>query len=356
MTADTGWDGVRVVALGGGTGLPVALRGFKAELFRGPGPVDPRRLTAVVTVTDDGGSSGRLRREFGMLPPGDIRNCLVALSHERPLVVRLFQARYRSGETLEGHSCGNLVLAALAQEEGGSFLDAIDVAGRVLNVRGRVLPLTLEPCRLIARFDDGAEVAGESEIARHGGRVARLRLEPSDIPPAPGVVEAIEEADIVVLGPGSLFSSIMPNVLVPDVVGALARSRAFRVIVLNAMTEDGETGSLSASGHVRAVLDHAGFPVLDAVLVASDEIPAGILARYRAENACRVEADDPGLEELVPMVVRSAILQAGPKVRHDAMLTARTILRAHRVWRRRGRIAEPERLRPRPRLVTRRRR
>ncbi|GAB4224619.1 MAG: hypothetical protein Kow0062_26650 [Acidobacteriota bacterium] len=352
-SADSGWNGVRVVALGGGTGLPVVLRGLKAELFRGGGPVDRSRLTAVVTVTDDGGSSGRLRRELDMLPPGDIRNCLVALSHERPLVARLFQARYRAGETLEGHSCGNLVLAALAQEEGGSFLDAIEVASAVLNVRGRVLPLTLEPCRLVARLADGAELAGESAIAGRGGRIERLRVDPPDIPPTPGVVEAIESADIVVLGPGSLFSSLVPNVLVPEVVGALGRTRAFRVLVLNAMTEQGETGGLTAAGHARAVIEHAGFPVLDAVLVANDAIPAEVIERYRAEGAGRIEPDDPELETLVPMVIRASVLQAGPKVRHDALLTARTILRAHRVWRRRGRIAEPERLRPRRRAVVR---
>lgn len=321
---------LRLVALGGGTGLPVVLRGCKNLLYAS-GPADHSRLTAVVTVTDDGGSSGRLVNELGVLPPGDIRNCLVALSHNRPLVARVFQARYQGGETLEGHSCGNLILAALMQEE-GSFLGAIRVASDVLQVRGRVLPLTLEPVKLVARLAGGETVEGECAIAGATGQIEHLGLDQHDIPPTPGVVEAIERADIVTFGPGSLFSSIMPNLLIPEVVDALRRSRAFKVLLVNAMTEQGETGDFSAADHVRAIHEHTGGAILDAAILARDEIPERLLARYSDEGARRVEPDDGEIDALVPTVLRENLLEAGPKVRHDALLCARAIVRCHARW------------------------
>ncbi len=212
---------LRVVALGGGTGLPAVLRGLKAVLFPAGLADDPERLTAVVTVTDEGGSSGRLRESLRMLPPGDIRNCLVALSHNEPLMARLFQARYRTGQDLEGHPVGNLILAALAQEESGGFLAAVQLASEVLNIQGRVFPSTLEHVRLAATMADGRELLGETALAAAGGSVRRLRLEPAADAAAPGVVEAIERADLVILGPGSLFSSIVPNLLVNRLAAAL---------------------------------------------------------------------------------------------------------------------------------------
>ena len=327
-TAEHGAEPLRVVALGGGTGLPVVLRGFKTMLFADGGD-DPDRLTAVVSVTDDGGSSGRLRSELGMLPPGDIRNCLVALSNNEPLMARLFQARYRAGASLEGHSVGNLILAALAQEEGGSFLAAIRLASEVLNIQGRVLPLTLVPCHLVARLTDGRLVSGESAIARAGGVIDRLRIEPEALPAAPGVVEAIEAADVVTLGPGSLFTSIVPNLLVASVRDALVRSRALKVLVVNAMTEQGETGGFTAADHVRAVHAHLGAPLLDAVMLPTDPIPDPVMDRYRGEGAVRVDPEDRDVDALVPLVLRRNLLQVGPKVRHDPMLTVRAILEAH---------------------------
>jgi uncharacterized cofD-like protein len=341
-TIDSIAQSVRLVALGGGTGLPVVLRGLKAILYPN-GAWDRDRLVAVVTVSDDGGSSGRLRAELhDMLPPGDIRNCLVALSHNRPLVSRLFRARYRhQGGSLEGHSVGNLILAALAQEEGGSFLDALRVASQVLNVRGRVLPLTLEPSALVAEMDGGETIRGECAITSSEGRIRRLVLDPEDPPATPGIVEAIESADVVVLGPGSLFSSIVPNLLVSEVRDALARTKAFRILVLNAMTEAGETAELGAAEHVRAVFDHGGSDILDAALVPTDAISDAVLARYAEEGARRVNAGDPDLDVLLPMIVRENVLQAGPKVRHDAMLVARAILRAYAAWRTSPRSSAP---------------
>ncbi len=311
---------LRVVALGGGTGLPQVLRGFKALLFP-EGADDPDRLVAVVTVTDEGGSSGRLRQELGVLPPGDIRNCLVALSHNEPLMARLFQARYRSGGVLEGHNVGNLILAALAQEEGGSFLAAVRLASEVLNIQGRVYPATPAPARIAATLDDGSEVLGETALVRAGRAVRRLRLHPEAPPATPHVIDAILAADLVVLGPGSLFTSIIPNVLVPEIRDALHRTRACRLLYVNAMTERGETNGFSAADHVRAVLDHAG-PCLDGALVPVDDVPADVLERYRDEGADRVDPADPELEELVPLVLRREMLQVERKVRHDPLRCA----------------------------------
>lgn len=322
---------LRVVALGGGTGLPVVLRGLKALLFP-EGTDDKARLIAIVTVTDEGGSSGRLREELGMLPPGDIRNCLVALSHNEPLMSRLFQARYRSGETLEGHSVGNLILAALAQEEPGGFLAAVQLVSEVLNIQGRVFPSTLTPARLVAKLAGGRHVTGETSIVAAGDSVEELRLSPADPPATPGLVHAIEQADIIVLGPGSMYSSIVPNLLVPEIAAALRRARALRILVINAMTELGETGGYTASDHVRAISRHAGEGLLDGVLLPTDQIPDSTLQRYRAEGAVRVAPDDPEIDRLVPIVARRELLQTIPKVRHDALRTATGVLQMYASW------------------------
>ncbi|RMG46682.1 MAG: uridine diphosphate-N-acetylglucosamine-binding protein YvcK [Acidobacteria bacterium] len=327
---------LRVVAIGGGTGLPVVLRGFKQLLFP-DGADDPSRLVAIVTVTDDGGSSGRLRDELGMLPPGDIRNCMVALSHNEPLMSRLFQARYRSNGSLDGHSVGNLILAALAQEEPDGFLAAVRLAGEVLNIQGRVLPATLAPTRLVATLEDGREIAGETAIKRGDGAIRSLRLDPPAPPAAPGAADAVLDADIVVLGPGSLYSSILPNLLIPEIAEALRRTRACRVLVVNAMTERGETTRFGASEHVQAITSHVGAPVIDAALVASDPIPEDTLERYRAEGAERVDPNDPGLDMLVPVVDRRLLLAGGRKVRHAPARTATAVVAAYGRWTAAGR-------------------
>ena len=323
---------LRVVALGGGTGLPVVLRGLKMLLFP-EGTDDKDRLTAVVTVTDEGGSSGRLREELGMIPPGDIRNCLVALSHNEPLMSRLFQTRYKSGETLEGHSVGNLILAALAQEEPGGFLAAVRMVGEVLNIQGRVLPSALTPARLVAQLSCGKQIMGETSIASAGERVEQLRLSPANLAATPGVVDAIERADIVVLGPGSMYSSILPHLLVTEIAAALKRTAALRLLVVNAMTEQGETGGYTAAEHVRAIWRHAGDNTLDAVLLPTDTIPATTLERYREERAERVSPDDQEIDSLVALVARREMLQTVPKVRHDSLRTASGILQTYAAWR-----------------------
>jgi uncharacterized cofD-like protein len=330
---------LRVVALGGGTGLPVVLRGFK-ELGLIDGPEERDRLVGVVTVTDDGGSSGRLRDEFGIIPPGDVRNCLVALSHNEPLMSRLFQARYRSEGALDGHTAGNLILAALAQESDGSFLAAVTLAGEVLNIHGTVLPSSPTSACLNARLSDGSEVNGESNIARSGRSVEQVWLDPGDLEAAPGVIEAIGAADVVVAGPGSLFTSVVPNLLVPEIRRALAETAAFRVLLVNAMTEQGETNAFGAVEHLMAVNRHLGFEGVDAVLLAADRIPDRTLDRYRSEGANPVGAGARQIDRLVPLVLRRDLLEWTPKVRHEPRKTAGAVLEAYERW-----IAEG---RPRP--------
>jgi uncharacterized cofD-like protein len=325
-----------VVALGGGTGLPVVLRGFK-ELGLIDGPEERERLVGVVTVTDDGGSSGRLRDEFGMIPPGDVRNCLVALSHNEPLMSRLFQARYRSEGALDGHTAGNLILAALAQESDGGFLAAVALAGEVLNIHGTVLPSSLSSARLVALFGDGSRIVGESKIGAAGRAVDRVSLEPGDLEAAPGVIDAIGEADVVVLGPGSLFTSVLPNLLVPEIRQALHSTGAFRLLLVNAMTEQGETNAFGAVEHLLAVRRHLGFDGIDAALLAADRIPQQTLDRYLSEGARPVDSASEDIDSHVPLVFRRDLLEWTPKVRHEPRKTATAILEAYERWLAQGR-------------------
>ncbi|MBX6724353.1 MAG: YvcK family protein, partial [Dactylosporangium sp.] len=272
--------GPRVVALGGGTGLSAFLQGAKEYTYN---------ITAIVTVTDDGGSSGRLRGELGILPPGDIRNVLVALADTEPLMERLFQHRFGRG-ALAGHSLGNLFIGALS-ESLGSFEEAVRASSRVLAVRGQVLPATTSDARLVGRFADGSEVSGESAIVAHGRqghRLASLRLEPEGCRAVPAALDAVRAADVIVLGPGSLFTSIVPNLLVPDLRDVIRRSRAYKIYVVNVMTQPGETDGLTASGHLEVLERFLGRGVLDAVIVHDRPLPEERLAPYRAAGAAPV--------------------------------------------------------------------
>ena len=267
--------GPRIVAIGGGTGLSTLLRGLKHQTGN---------LTAIVTMADDGGSSGRLRRSLGLPPPGDLRNCLAALSDDEDLLTRLFQYRFREGEELDGHSFGNLFIAALAGAT-GSFDRGILEAGRVLAVRGRVLPATLKDIALIAEKTDAFEtqsiqVEGESRIPSAPGRIRRIRLMPENAPAYPEAIHEILNADMIVIGPGSLYTSIIPNLLIPDIVAAIRTSRAFRVYVCNVATQDGETDSYTCAQHLEAIEEHAQARLIDLV-VANDHIhhplPEGVI-------------------------------------------------------------------------------
>jgi uncharacterized cofD-like protein len=306
----------KIVAIGGGTGLSVLLRGLKEF------DVD---ITAVVTVADDGGSSGRLRSDFDMPPPGDIRNCLVALADTEPLLEKLWQHRFKTGEGLAGHSFGNLFIAALTDVT-GDFETAIRETSRVLAVRGRVLPAVSRAVSLKAHMTDGTVVAGESQIPNVGKRIKRVEIEPADVSPLPEVLQAIREADAVIVGPGSLYTSIMPNLLIPGIVDALQASSATKFYVCNVMTQPGETDSYTASQHVKAIYDHAGVGLFHYILVNSAPIPPAVIEQYREKMAAPVVADTWNLQQMGVNVIARNFLHYAIYARHDARRISEQIL------------------------------
>jgi uncharacterized cofD-like protein len=301
----------RIAALGGGTGLASLLRGIKHERLE---------ITAIVTVTDDGGSSGRLRRELGVLPPGDIRNCLVALADDESLLGRLFQHRFAEGG-LSGHSFGNLFLAALTEVSGGFDL-AVQESSRVLKIRGRVLPSTLEQIRLWAERADGDLVSGETRIAAGDGACRRVWLEPEPAAHAPAL-DAIREADLVLLGPGSLFTSVLPHLAVPEVAEALAGARGRRAYVCNVMTQPGETDGFDAADHLERVLDAVPGGV-DTIVVHEGPLDPEGAAAYAAQGQEPVRVDRERLRALGIRVVAGDLAEPGRVVRHSP--TARAAL------------------------------
>jgi uncharacterized cofD-like protein len=315
---------VKVVAIGGGTGLSTILKGLKhyvqpqwevaPEITQFSSPVISE-LTAVVTVTDDGGSSGRLRKEFNMLPPGDIRNCLVALSLDEALLARLFQYRFRSESGLDGHSFGNLFLAALTSVT-KDFGQAIRLASAILATSGRILPSTNSDVQLCAEMADGTHVFGESSITNSSGRIVRLKLVPADVEPMPETLAAIAEADLITVGPGSLFTSLVSNLLVRGISEAIAASPALKVYVCNLMTQANETLGFTAADHIATLCRHAGRRIFDYALVNETAIPAELLAKYDLESATQVLCDDQAVEELGVRVVKGTYLAEGPLVRH----------------------------------------
>ncbi len=310
--------GRRVVVIGGGTGLSTMLRGLKRYTAN---------IVAIVTVTDDGGSSGRLRTELGILPPGDIRNCLIALADAEGSMTALLQHRFPSESgTLGGHSVGNLLIAAMNQIT-GDFETAIQEISKVLAIRGRVLPSTSSHVMLRAEMENGDVVLGETAIVAHPGRIRRIYLEPPDPLPPSEAVEAIRQADVVVLGPGSLFTSVIPNLLVPKIVDALCATDAVRVYVCNVMTQPGETDNFTASDHVRAIEAHAGRRVLDYVLVNTAVPSAELLERYRASGQEMVLPDIDRIRAMGYKVVVGTFISESDYVRHDPYRLAEAILR-----------------------------
>ncbi len=299
------------MAIGGGTGLAVLLRGLKHGV--GSAIED---LTAVVTVSDDGGSSGRLRREFGILPPGDIRNCIVALADDEDLLARLFQYRFADGEGLSGHSFGNLVLAALTGVT-GDFYQAIVTAESILSVRGRILPATLADVRLRGRGLSGRSYDGESAIGGSGEPLQELALEPPAAAPFPAAVDAIRSADLILLGPGSLYTSILPNLLIPGIRAAIRDSGVPVALLLNLMTQPGETDRMDAVAHVEAIERHAAGRLLDFVVVNSAELPRSALAAYTEAGSEPVAVDAAALDRMGLEVVGVDLLADGPLIRHD---------------------------------------
>ncbi|HEX6971321.1 MAG TPA: gluconeogenesis factor YvcK family protein, partial [Limnochordia bacterium] len=310
--------GPRVVAIGGGTGLSTLLRGLKAYTSR---------ITAIVTVADDGGSSGRIRSELGILPPGDIRNTLVALADTEPLMERLFQYRFGRGEGLEGHSFGNLFIAAMCDVT-GDFEEAVRQSSRVLAVRGRVLPSTLTDVALRAEYADGTVEVGESRIPRPGKTIRRVSLVPEAPEPHPEVLRAIARADLIVLGPGSLYTSVIPNLLVRGLADALRRSPAVKVYVCNVMTQPGETDGYGAVEHVQAILDHVGPGLLDHVVMNSEPVPPAAQRRYNLEGAHPVRPDEAGIRRLGLTPVCRPLISKNDLVRHDPERLAETVMEA----------------------------
>jgi uncharacterized cofD-like protein len=301
------YEDLRVVAFGGGTGLPVLLRGLRERVGD---------LTAVVTVADDGGSSGRLRQELGVAPPGDVRNCLVALA-DRKKLAEVFNYRFEGEGDLWGHSVGNIIIAALADMAGG-FCEGVEQAGRFLRVKGRVYPAATESLTLVVRYADGSVVRGESVVRDVGKRISRVEVEPSDAVAPSGVISAMEAADVVVLSPGSLFTSLIPALLGGGVPETLASFTGPVVYAANAMTQPGETTGFAVSDHLRALERHVG-PVVTDVLVHAGGLGQGVIACYRAEGATPVEIDREGIEKLGVRLREADLLseRAEAGIRHD---------------------------------------
>ena len=314
--------GPRVVAMGGGTGLPVMLRGIKQYTSN---------ITAIVAVTDDGGSSGRLRGELGVPPPGDLRNCLLALAETEPLMEQLFQYRFEAGEGLSGHAFGNLFLAAMCTVT-GDLQDAIRASSRVLAVRGQVLPATDDEVILRAELADGRVIRGESQIPEANGKITRVALEPADASPTQEALRAIAEADVIVLAPGSLFTSLMPNLLVPGISDAIRRSSALRVYVQNIMTQPGETDGMSAEQHLEAIVRHAGSGLVDCVILNTEPLSPEVAERYGRRSAEVVGFSEHALGVAGYEVIALPLLAKGPYARHDPQSVARAVFSrwAHR--------------------------
>lgn len=309
--------GLHIVTIGGGTGLATMLRGLKEYTVN---------ITAIVTVADDGGSSGRIRDDLGILPPGDVRNTLVALADTEPLMEELFQYRFNWGEGLEGHSFGNLFIAAMTDIT-GDFEESIRAFSKVLAVRGKVLPPTLESVRLGAVYEDGSTMMGESLLPQQNKKINKVFLEPRAPRALPEAVQAILHADVVVIGPGSLYTSIMPNLLIPGITEALEDTSALRIYVCNAMTQPGETDGYTASDHVQGILAHVdGKNIFDYVLVNQALISAAQTRMYARQGAHPVRVDLGALEALGVRVHQRDLLDRMDLVRHDSKKLAEEIM------------------------------
>jgi uncharacterized cofD-like protein len=308
--------GPAIAVIGGGTGLSVLLRGIKSI---------SSNLTAIVTVADDGGSSGRLREDLGIIPPGDLRNCLVALADTEPLMEKLFQHRFGGHGELAGHSFGNLFIAAMTEIVGDVEL-ALKESSKVLAVRGQVLPSSTERVQLVAEMSDGTLVDGESQIPLAGKRIKRVYIKPEDVAPVKGAIEAIREADACILGPGSLYTSVIPNLLVKGIAEALHESDAVKIYICNVMTQPGETDGYTASDHIKAILDHAGPGSIDIAVINVQEVAPELQEIYAGQGAYPVLPDIEAIEALGIKVVKANLISETNLVRHDPARLSRTIM------------------------------
>ena len=320
---------LRVVAIGGGTGLSTVLRGLKHHVAEPARPAEVRpeitRLTAVVTVTDEGGSSGRLRRDLRILPPGDIRNCLVALAEDEQLLTQLFNYRFASGHGLRGHNLGNLLLAALTHLT-HDFAKAVRLSSEVLAIRGEIFPATLADVHLKAVRRDGAVIQGERSITRTRLPIRRLHIVPSRCRPLPETLQAIRDADLITFGPGSLYTSLIPNLLVQGIPAEIARSRAVKVLVCNLMTQPGESRGYSAADHVRALHQHAGRKLFDYIILNQGTLSGALLKRYAAQRAEPVRLDLDAVRELGVKPLCADLLIEDHVARHDSRHLAQLLL------------------------------
>jgi uncharacterized cofD-like protein len=335
---------LRIVSIGGGTGLSTLLSGLKRYARGAQEAPEPGKpvvdIAAVVTVTDDGGSSGRLRRDFDILPPGDIRNCMVALSEDEDLLCQLFQYRFASGRGLKGHSFGNLFLTAMHQIT-GDFAHAVKLSSEILAIRGRIFPATPENVTLDAILADGSLVRGETKISKSRRPIREIRLRPRNCGPLPETLDAIAGADLITFGPGSLYTSVIPNLLVKGIADAIENSKAMKVYFVNLMWQPGETINFSASRHVEAIHAHARRKLMDCVVVNTTPIPEPLKRVYARAHVKPVENDFEKLEALRVKVVTADLLansEATPrKIRHNARALAEVAIdlasraRAHRV-------------------------
>jgi uncharacterized cofD-like protein len=312
---------MRVVAIGGGTGLSTLLRGLRRHVIA-PGERNFAQgaiadLAAVVTVTDDGGSSGRLRKGFNMLPPGDLRNCMVALSEEEALLAQLFNHRFRGGDALQGHNFGNLFVAALT-EITGDFALAIQLSSKILATRGRIYPATTANTTLVAEMDDGSFVRGETNITASHLRIVELTLDPPEPAPLPETMDAIRRADLITIGPGSLYTSLITNLLVEGIPTALARARGLRVFVCNLMTQANESLGLTAAEHIERIYEHTRAPIFDCALVNTAPFSPETVTRYEAEGASPIVADVERIQALGVRCIAGDFASEEAVVRHAA--------------------------------------
>ena len=320
---------LKVVAIGGGTGLSTLLKGLKRYVvtptFASSGDAAISELYGVVTVSDDGGSSGRLRKEFNMLPPGDVRNCIVALSEDEALLSRLFQHRFQKGSGLEGHSFGNLFLAALTSIT-GDFAEAVRLSSEILLTRGHIYPATTSSVELEAEFEDGRRVLGETRITASKGKIRELFLVPPDVAPLPQTLDAIAKADLITIGPGSLFTSLIPNLLVRGIVEAIVESPAVKVYVCNLMTQANESLGLTAAEHIQALNAHAHARLFDYALINRKPATQAMLEKYAVEGASQIVVDLEAIEALGVCPVLGDYLAEGEVARHATENLARDLM------------------------------
>ena len=308
--------GPKIVVIGGGHGLSTLLHGLKNYTSN---------ITAVVTVADDGGSTGKLRKQFGLVAPGDIRNCLVALADTEPLMSDLFQFRFGGKAELDGHSFGNLFITAMTKIT-GDFEKAVKESSKVLAIRGQVVPSTLEEVDLIAEYEDGTKISGESKIPEEKKPIKRIYLNRKDCEATPEAISAIKEADVIVIGPGSLYTSIIPNLLIKGITKAILESKALKIYVCNIMTQSGETDNFKASDHIEAIVAHAKSKLFDYCILNRAEISTEFVEKYKEEDAYVVVADDEKIEEMGFSVIKENLVSTKDYVRHDTQKLAKIIM------------------------------